>query len=1031
LIAHKIEILPCSNPAMDSNAGQFDVCHLEPINAPGSIQGWGALLIADDAAFMVKHVSANLVDVLGVASADALGRPLASLIGPEDLIKLLAGDIVKLRPRKYGLPRLAASAHRLDGQFYVEMEPARGHGDGAVRLRAPRTIRALKSASSKAELFAVAIAELRRITGFDRVHVYRFDPDGHGEVIAEVCAPDLHKLLGLRFPAMYIPPPAHEILTRIAVRVIADVEAVPVPLFSANEDEPSPDLSLCLLRSAARCCTGFFRNMGLRASVSIALTVEGRLWGVLSCHHRSAANLSPAARGLCEVIGEIASMKVATLREQRGQAGRAQRRKFFDTLATRIINVQDDPAALAVALADEAPGLLSLCDAAGAIIRLGGRTLAVGQAPPQPDLLLDALLGHAPADGAPAAWDTLGHLLPDDALPGIAGALILKLHHGNGDAIAWLRPPQAFTVRWGSAPSPTLPDKMMQRVGAAASAQTFSVWQQEVHNRCVPWQPEQLNAALEVRRELDRLMAGYVEAMRIARATAERAMRAKSQFLATMSHEIRSPMSGLLGVLELLRGTELSEEQRRMAGMIHDSGSMLLAVLNDILDFSKIEAGAVSIAPAPVALRSFIAALVEPIAAAAAAGGLTLQAIIDPDIPDAILTDPLRLRQILGNLLSNAVKFTKSGSITLRADNGTHVDFATESPASTLRFRVRDSGIGMSQEVIDRLFTPFMQADGSTTRNYGGTGLGLCISHELVRLLGGELLVTSEMGAGSEFSFRIPLVLSHREIADSRTPDASVAAILPNGKRILIVDDDATLRWLAQRQLRKLGCAVDTAENGEAGLQRLRHGGYDLLLTDCHMPLLDGVGLTQAVRTGPDAALQALPIIGLTADVTEEQRARCIAAGMTELAIKPLTIERLSEILRRHLSPESPPPAPSAPALRSIPFDDQIFLSTFPRGDPVGAAWLTEWVEQAHSDVRELGGLVAGEACRPALRTLAHRLAGASFSTGAMRLGEAARALERAGPEAEQAELETLHAAVDAELAASAAAIAAFLAPPG
>lgn len=471
---------------MDNSAGPFDFCHQEPIHAPGAIQHWGALLIADDAGLIVSHASANLADVFGVAAADALDRPLASLIGPESLIQLLAGDVVKLRRRKYGLPRLAATAHHLSGKFYLEVAPARGHGDREARLRAPRTIHALKSAATKAELFAIAIAELRRITGFDRVHVYRFNPDGHGEVVAETCAPDLSRLIGLRFPAMYIPPAARHILQHLKVRVIADAAATPVPLLAASSDAPSPDLSLCTLRMAAPCCTGFFQNMGLRASISIALTVDGRLWGVLSCHHRSPRHLSPAARGLCEVIGEVASMQVATLSDARGRAGRSGRRRFVESLAVRIAPLQDDPAALGTALAAEAAGLLAVCDAAGAIIRLGGRTLRVGGLPggPTDDALLDALLGRAPENGAPAAWDDLGEILREAGLPrsaDIAGALILPLHYGkgdskgasngdntgntrgntrgkgNGDAIAWLRPAQAVTVRWGSAPSPALP----------------------------------------------------------------------------------------------------------------------------------------------------------------------------------------------------------------------------------------------------------------------------------------------------------------------------------------------------------------------------------------------------------------------------------------------------------------------------------------------------------------------------------------------------------------------------------------------
>jgi light-regulated signal transduction histidine kinase (bacteriophytochrome)/CheY-like chemotaxis protein len=804
------------------------------------------------------------------------------------------------------------AAHRLAGRLYIEIEPAADDDEEASDRHAPAIIHRLRQAASIEALLLAAIADLRVITGFDRVHAYRMGDDGHGEVVAESHASGLVPLLGLRFPGIYIPARAREILSRLPLRVIADVEGAVVPLIGGADPVVTADLSLSVLRMTAPCCRGFFRDMGLRAAVSIALTSEGRLWGILSCHHRAPASLPSARRALCETVGQVTAMMLANLRARGQRDDVAARRGFFARLSDRLAALPNDPAALATALGEQAAGVLGLCDATGAVIRLAGRTIGLGATPGggADDALLDALLPRA-AD-APIAWDSVGELLGPAGMAvsgfAAAGALLLPLAYAAGDAIAWLRPEQALTVRWGgvadAAEAGLAPD--------AASRRSLAVWQEEVRGRSAPWQPAHLEAAEDMRLELDRHMAGYAAAMAVSREAAERAMRAKSQFLATMSHEIRSPLSGLIGVLGLLRTTALNDEQRRMANMIHASGSMLLAVLNDILDFSKIEAGALAIAIEPVSLRALIGDLIGPLRLAAEAKGVDVAAVIAPAVPDAIRTDPLRLRQILGNLLSNAVKFTNAGHVAL------HVDQDADRSQPALVLHVRDTGIGMSAEVLARLFQPFTQADGSTTRHYGGTGLGLCISRQLAQLLGGDIAVRSQVGAGSEFTVRLPLVAEPAAPGEIPTPEpppppapsASASALV---RRVLIVDDDKTLRWLTKRQLQKLGFLVDAAEDGEDGFRQLRAGRHDLLLTDCHMPQMDGVALTQAVRADPDPELRAIPIVGLTADVTEEQRIRCFDAGMNDLAIKPLRVEQLAQLLHKHLDGPQPVQA-AAPA---------------------------------------------------------------------------------------------------------------------
>jgi CheY-like chemotaxis protein len=368
--------------------------------------------------------------------------------------------------------------------------------------------------------------------------------------------------------------------------------------------------------------------------------------------------------------------------------------------------------------------------------------------------------------------------------------------------------------------------------------------------------------------------------------------------------------------------------------------------------------------------------------------------------------------------MSNAVKFTAAGHVVLAASPVTCGD------EPGLRITVRDSGIGMSAEVLLRLFDPFTQADGSTTRTYGGTGLGLTISRKLARLLGGDLTVTSQLDVGSEFSLTLPLV------AAATAPSAVAAPVehVARTGRVLVADDDPTNRWLAQQQLQKLGYQVDVARDGEEAFAALQASRYDLLVTDCHMPRMDGAALASAVRAASDPALRDLPIIGVTADTTQTQRDRCNAGGMNELAIKPLSIELLRGLLSRVLPQAAPAAAVSSPVptLRQVTFDPQIFLEIFPQGDPTGASWLENYLSVAREDVEELVGLVLDEPER--LTKVAHRLAGASFSVGAMVLGQAARRLELAAKACDTAALPGLLDAVQAELLAADLAIGQFIA---
>ncbi|MCC7683381.1 hybrid sensor histidine kinase/response regulator [Janthinobacterium sp. FW305-128] len=388
---------------------------------------------------------------------------------------------------------------------------------------------------------------------------------------------------------------------------------------------------------------------------------------------------------------------------------------------------------------------------------------------------------------------------------------------------------------------------------------------------------------------------------------AEAANAAKSRFLAVMSHEIRTPMAGIAGMAELLQDTALDASQRQHAQRIGDGVQHLMRILNDILDLSKVEAGQMGIELRdfdPRLLLDDVLALHRP---QADSKQLFLVSEIGNSVPPLICSDRTRLAQILGNLLSNAIKFTPSGTVTVRL----HLEPATPDGASAcLVAMVSDQGIGMTGQQLSRIFEPFCQADDSISGAYGGTGLGLTICKHLVALLGGEIFCSSAPGAGSRFTVRIPCMPAQAPepepepaLVPPSEPAAPPATASEGGARILLVEDTALNRQLVCLQLGARGYRIDTAENGELGLQALAEQQYDLVLMDCMMPVMDGYQACRALRAREAASgAPRLPVIALTAGVTEDDRQRCMAAGMDDYLSKPFTAAQLREMVDRWLT---------------------------------------------------------------------------------------------------------------------------------
>ena len=505
----------------------------------------------------------------------------------------------------------------------------------------------------------------------------------------------------------------------------------------------------------------------------------------------------------------------------------------------------------------------------------------------------------------------------------------------------------------------------------------------------------------------------YEEALIEAKEAAEAASLAKSDFLARMSHELRTPLHGVIGSASLLSSMSLEEEPASLVDTIQHSARVLLSTINDVLEISKIEAGHFELEREAFSILDCIDSSFRVVEGAAREKGLELERELTQDVPEHIVGDFIRLRQILINLIHNAIKFTQTGSVRLSVST---VD--DDAAPLGLQFAVRDTGPGIPEDQQTKLFDPFTQGDTSATRRHDGTGLGLAICHHLVRMMGGHIWIESTVGVGSTFFFTLEVEPSRGDLAPRVASSVTTPMLRPilrsdRPLRVLVAEDNPVNQKVTEMQLRSLGCSVRVTADGLATLEAYSQEAFDLVFMDCQMPELDGFDTTLQIRSQERETAHHLPIVGLTAYATASDRERCLACGMDDFLSKPVTVEDLRMLLQRRFlvaedsngSVDVTPPFESQPppisVLPELPIvDPQIFgrlreLSDACGEDVLGKATAL-FSRDAPRHVKNLRrSFSAGETQK--LTVTAHSLKGSSEIIGALRLGSICREVETAG----------------------------------
>lgn len=748
---------------MSSQTLNISDSHLSSLKQPSlhtltQIQPHGVVLVLQEPDLTVLQASRNVSQLLGRSAEDLIGQDLEDIFDSYQADKLLRGlaadNLDLMNPTKVWVRRLGddygvfdAIFHRSgDGFVVLELEPSLLQDNipflGFYHLTRG-SINQLEVGASLTQFFQIIVQEVRKVTGFDRVMLYRFDRDNHGEVMAEDKAPEMESYMGLHFPESDIPEPARRMFVSNWIRTIPDATAEPIDLYPPlNPQTHQPtDLTLSILRSPFPCHLEYLHNMGVGSSLTISLMKDHKLWGLIACHHRTPRQIPYELRKACEFLGRVIFSEIANREEE---ADHHYRLKLSQVQAS-LINAMSRQDNFIDALVQSDPNLLDLANATGAAVCFNGRWKTVGRTPAEEELnyLAQWLAKHVQEDVF--YTDSLPQVYFEaERFKAIASGL-LAIPISKRSFVLWFRPEVIQTVNWGGDPNQAYELKGTAENPQLCPRQSFALWKETVRLKSLPWQAVEVKAALEFRKAIVNIVLRQAEELALLAQDLERSNAELKKFAYVASHDLQEPLNQVANYVQLLEmryDSALDEDAKEFINFAVDGVGLMQTLIDDVLAYSKVDLKGIEcqLTNTEEALSQAIANL---------RGRITeTQASVTYDPMPQLVADGTQLMQLFQNLIGNAVKFRQP-------DRPPQIHISVERLEETWKFGIHDNGIGIDPQFSNRIFVIFQRLH--TRDEYPGSGMGLAICKKIVECHRGQIWVESELGQGATFYFTLPV----------------------------------------------------------------------------------------------------------------------------------------------------------------------------------------------------------------------------------------------------------------------------------
>ncbi|MEC4985043.1 MAG: ATP-binding protein [Oscillatoria sp. PMC 1068.18] len=740
----------------------------QTIHTCGKIQPHGVLLVLSEPELKILEVSKNTYQVFGIHPEAMLGKTLEELLDPFQMERIQAGLLeenfefinptkvwVKKKGDEYGV--FDSVFHRnSQGKIILELEPAVSQENIpflSFYHLARTSINRLEETANLQEFCQVIVKEVRKVTGFDRVMLYKFDDDEHGAVIAEEKLETMESYLDLHYPESDIPKPARQLFSSNWIRLIPDAKAQPVEIVSLNHsnDEAPLDLTNSILRSASPCHLEYLGNMGVGSSLTISLIKDKKLWGLIACHHLTPKYVSYELRKACEFLGRVIFSEISAREESQDYDYRMK----LSYIQSALVDYMSQSENFVEGLVKYQPNLLELSNATGAAIYFGGKWTLVGKTPQEEELNFLVQWLRSNVEEEVFATDCLANLYADaEKFKNVASGL-LAIPISQKNYLLWFRPEVIQTVNWGGDPHKAFETVRSEGNIRLSPRKSFELWKETVRLKSLPWKQVEINAVLELRKAIVNIVLRQADELAQLAQDLERSNAELKKFAYVASHDLQEPLNQVANYVQLLEmryEEELDTDAKEFISFAVEGVSLMQTLIDDVLAYSRVDMQAIEfeLTQVETALDRALSSLRGRIAESGA--------IITHDFLPTVMADSTQLMQLFQNLIGNAIKF--------RSEKTPEIHIGAQRREDAWLFSVRDNGIGIEPQFSDRIFVIFQRLH--TRDEYHGTGMGLAICKKIVECHRGRIWVESELDQGATFYFTIPIGGRKRELRNGR-----------------------------------------------------------------------------------------------------------------------------------------------------------------------------------------------------------------------------------------------------------------------